>query len=95
MMKNKDWFVSWFDTEYYHTLYKHRDDTEAHDFVKNLVSFLKLTQNDTILDLACGKGRHAIYLNQLGFNGGQTPAVSCLIEGQSMLSLRGLIPDVF
>jgi SAM-dependent methyltransferase len=68
MMKNKDWFVSWFDTEYYHTLYKHRDDTEAHDFVKNLVSFLKLTQNDTILDLACGKGRHSIYLNSLGFN---------------------------
>ena len=67
-MKNKDWFVSWFDTEYYHTLYKHRDDTEAHDFVKNLVSFLKLTQNDTILDLACGKGRHSIYLNSLGFN---------------------------
>ena len=67
-MKNKDWFVSWFDTEYYHTLYKHRDDTEAHDFVKNLVSFLKLTQNDTILDLACGKGRHSIYLTSLGFN---------------------------
>lgn len=68
MIKNKDWFVSWFDTEYYHTLYKHRDDTEAQLFIKNIVSFLKLTKTDSILDLACGKGRHSIYLNSLGFN---------------------------
>jgi len=68
MIKNKEWFVSWFDTNYYHTLYKHRDDTEAHNFVKNLVSFLKLDKKDTLLDLACGKGRHSIYLNSLGFN---------------------------
>lgn len=68
MIKNKDWFVSWFDTEYYHTLYKHRDDTEAHNFVKNLVSFLKFDKKDVLLDLACGKGRHSIYLNSLGFN---------------------------
>jgi len=68
MTTKTDWFVSWFDTDYYHTLYKHRDDTEAKNFVKKLISFLKLDKNDTILDLACGKGRHSIYLNSLGFN---------------------------
>ncbi len=68
MIKKKDWFISWFDTDYYHTLYKHRDDSEAQLFIKNIVSFLKLTKNDSILDLACGKGRHSIYLNSLGFN---------------------------
>ena len=40
MTKNKEWFASWFDTRYYHILYKHRDDTEAHEFIQNLVSFL-------------------------------------------------------
>ncbi|MBI9042194.1 bifunctional 2-polyprenyl-6-hydroxyphenol methylase/3-demethylubiquinol 3-O-methyltransferase UbiG [Lutibacter sp.] len=68
MTKNKEWFVSWFDTNYYHTLYKHRDYKEAELFMRNLVSFLKIDKNDLLLDLACGKGRHSIYLNSLGFN---------------------------
>lgn len=68
MTKNKEWFVSWFDTNYYHTLYKHRDYKEAELFMQNLVSFLKIDKDDLLLDLACGKGRHSIYLNSLGFN---------------------------
>lgn len=68
MSKTKNWFVSWFDTPYYHTLYKHRDDTEARIFMQNLVRFLKFDKEDLLLDLACGKGRHAVYLNSLGFN---------------------------
>lgn len=68
MTKNKEWFVSWFDTDYYHILYKHRDDTEAQEFMRNLVSLLKFNTSDLLLDLACGKGRHSIYLNSLGYN---------------------------
>lgn len=68
MTKNKDWFVSWFDTNYYHTLYKHRDYKEAEVFMLNLVSFLKINKDTLLLDLACGKGRHSIYLNTLGYN---------------------------
>ena len=68
MKTQKDWFVSWFDTSYYHILYKHRDDTEAQLFMKNLIETLKFSKNQLLLDLACGKGRHSIYLNSLGFN---------------------------
>jgi SAM-dependent methyltransferase len=68
MTKNKEWFVSWFDTNYYHILYKHRDDTEAQEFMRNLVALLQFNSNDLLLDLACGKGRHSIYLNSLGYN---------------------------
>lgn len=68
MTKNKDWFVSWFDTNYYHILYKHRDDTEAQEFIQNLVALLKFNTNSLLLDLGCGKGRHSIYLNSLGYN---------------------------
>lgn len=67
MAKNKDWFASWFDTSYYHILYKHRDYSEGQLFLKNLIDFLKLEKDKLILDLACGKGRHSIYLNSLGF----------------------------
>ena len=68
-MENKtDWFVNWFDTPYYHLLYDHRDESEARFFMKNLVTYLKLKKGDKILDLPCGKGRHAVFLNSQGFD---------------------------
>ena len=63
-----NWFETWFDSPYYHILYKDRDDTEAQLFMDNLTHYLNLPEEAKILDLACGKGRHAIYLNQLGFD---------------------------
>lgn len=62
-----NWFESWFNTPYYHILYKDRDDSEAQLFMDNLTHYLNLPENGSILDLACGKGRHAVYLNQLGY----------------------------
>lgn len=62
------WYASWFDTPYYHILYKDRDYKEAQQFMDNLTTYLSLGPEETILDLACGKGRHSIYLNQLGYN---------------------------
>ena len=64
----ENWYTSWFDTSFYHILYKNRDHKEAGDFMENLTSFLKLPKNAEILDLACGKGRHAKYLNDLGYS---------------------------
>jgi SAM-dependent methyltransferase len=63
----KNWFVSWFDTPYYHILYKDRNYREAQIFMDNLTHYLNLPEKAKVLDLACGKGRHSIYLNQLGF----------------------------
>lgn len=64
----ENWYASWFNTPYYHILYKDRDHNEAGLFMENLTSFLQLPKNSEILDLACGKGRHAKYLNTLGFD---------------------------
>ena len=63
MKAQSDWFISWFDTPYYHILYKDRDDTDARIFMQNITQFLKLPSNTHILDLACGKGRHSLFLN--------------------------------
>lgn len=62
------WFQSWFNTSYYHILYKNRDYKEAEIFIINIVKYLNLDKEDSILDLACGKGRHSIFLNSLGFH---------------------------
>ena len=67
MKSTEKWYSSWFDTPYYHILYKERNYREAQVFMDNLTHYLNLPEKATVLDLACGKGRHSIYLNQLGF----------------------------
>ena len=66
--KSENWFASWFDSPYYHILYKDRNYREAQIFMDNLTHYLNLPEKAKVLDLACGKGRHSIYLNQLGYN---------------------------
>jgi len=66
-MENK-WFAEWFDSKYYHILYQHRDYAEAQMFMDNLVAHLEVPPHATIWDLACGKGRHSIYLAKKGFD---------------------------
>ncbi len=64
----KAWFEEWFDTPYYHILYKDRNQKEAANFIDNLIQTLNMRKGQKILDLACGKGRHSIYLNKKGFD---------------------------
>ena len=62
-MKKEIWFESWFDTNFYHELYKNRDEDEANNFIENLIDKLKLDPDSEVLDLACGKGRHALKMS--------------------------------
>ena len=61
------WYKDWFDSKYYHLLYKNRDHNEAALFLDNISNEFK-KKNARILDVACGKGRHAKYLNSIGFD---------------------------
>jgi SAM-dependent methyltransferase len=61
------WFKEWFNTPYYHILYKDRDFVEAENFIRNLTQDLQLSKDAKIIDLACGKGRHSVFLQQLGY----------------------------
>jgi SAM-dependent methyltransferase len=63
----KNWFATWFNTPYYHLLYKDRNHLEAQHFLSNLLQKLNPTSNSKFLDVACGKGRHSVYINQQGF----------------------------
>ena len=62
-----EWFKSWFDSKYYHILYKNRNTQEAHFLIKNLVNLLIPDKNSLFLDLGCGSGRHSIELNKMGY----------------------------
>jgi len=62
------WFAEWFNSPYYHILYKNHDEDEGGFLIDNLNKYLQFAAQHKILDLACGKGRHAIYLNSKGLD---------------------------
>lgn len=66
--KKKEWFSEWFDSPYYHKLYKNRDDAEAQAFIKRLLDYLEPSYFSKVLDLACGRGRHSIFLHKNNLN---------------------------
>ena len=69
MQENKkSWYTNWFDTPFYHILYKDRDYDEAQLFIENITHYLNLPEQAKVLDLACGRGRHSIFLNKLGYD---------------------------
>lgn len=63
-----EWFEDWFNSPYYHLLYSHRDEDEANLFMQNLLHKLAPAAHSRILDLACGKGRHAQFIASKGFD---------------------------
>ena len=67
MTNNKsEWYLDWFNSPFYHLLYKERDLSEATYFMNNLINKLQIDKNSSILDLACGRGRYSLYLSNIG-----------------------------
>jgi len=60
--------LNWFDSPYYKLLYKNRNNKEARLFIDNLLKKINIKPNSKVLDLACGTGRHSIYLSKKGFD---------------------------
>jgi SAM-dependent methyltransferase len=67
-IRTNPWFKNWFNSPYYHVLYDNRNEIEAQDFINNLLHYLQPQPVARMLDLACGKGRHAVYLASKGFD---------------------------
>lgn len=67
-MQKPEWFVDWFNSPYYHLLYRHRNHEEATEFMQRLYHLLKLREGMKVWDLACGRGRHALSLHALGLH---------------------------
>lgn len=66
-MEHNKWYEEWFNTKYYHILYRHRDETEAYAFISKLLNYVHLPKNSVVWDNACGKGRHSYWLSQMGY----------------------------
>lgn len=70
-MQNKqdkyNWFEDWFNSPYYHLLYKDRNHNEAELFIRNILSYLSPIESSKMLDVACGKGRHSLFISKQGY----------------------------
>lgn len=89
-MSKKGWFSDWFNSSYYHALYQHRDDTEALQFIHNLITYLTPKPHATMLDIACGKGRHSKALFDAGFDVTGIDLSPASIEAASTMQTNGL-----
>ena len=61
------WYRDWFNSENYLRVYGHRNQEEADRLVELITKRLNLRANTSVLDMACGAGRHAVSFAKLGF----------------------------
>ncbi|MHA8050641.1 class I SAM-dependent methyltransferase [Aquirufa sp. ROCK-SH2] len=90
MEQKEEWFSAWFDSPYYHILYEKRDVDEAVEFIKALQNKLSIPAKAKVLDAACGKGRHAKTLFDLGLQVSAFDLSPSNIEENKTLETEGL-----
>lgn len=66
-MAQSSWYRTWFNSQYYHMLYRDRDLREAKQFIDRLFKYLNPPGDASFLDLACGSGRHSRIIAAKGF----------------------------
>ena len=61
------WYDSWFGSSAYTLVYGHRDENEAATMVDLIERTVSLEPDASILDMGCGRGRHARELARRGY----------------------------
>ena len=72
-----DWYEEWFGEDYL-DIYQHRDETEAERAIELIATNLVGHRIDSVLDLACGAGRHAKVLEERWWTVGLDLSMSLL-----------------
>lgn len=67
-MAATEWYKDWFNSPYYHKLYFERNEIEAAAFVARLLQHLKPPPGSRLLDVACGRGRHSLFLAERDYD---------------------------
>ncbi|MEI7747584.1 MAG: class I SAM-dependent methyltransferase [Chlorobiaceae bacterium] len=91
-----NWFVEWFNHPLYLELYSHRDNDEAARCIHTILSIsgldLKNPASLSVLDIACGAGRHALELARLGYTVTGNDLSPYLLEEARKAALKSNLP---
>jgi len=82
------WFKHWFGTRYYALLYGHRDVEDARAWTQAILGRWRLQPGSRLLDLACGRGRHAHFFAEAGLQ-----VVGIDISEASIAEARKAVPN--
>lgn len=83
-----EWFEDWFNTAEYLNVYQHRNEVDAKKLVDLILANVNLPEKATVLDMACGAGRHSILFAQKGYD------VTAVDLSESLLTVaRSLAKD--
>jgi len=63
----RQWFEDWFDSPLYEQLYAHRDHDDALQLAHLIAEHCPPTRYPSMLDLACGRGRHSLNFARMGY----------------------------
>ncbi|MCB0792988.1 MAG: methyltransferase domain-containing protein [Flavobacteriales bacterium] len=82
------WYRDWFGTPYYAMLYGHRDGSEARPWVGTIIDRTGIRPGSCVLDVACGRGRHALWFAQAGM---QVEGID--ISPENIAEAQALVPQ--
>jgi SAM-dependent methyltransferase len=83
-----DWYRDWFGTRYYALLYGHRDRSDAALWVRAILDRWKPRAGDRLLDMGCGRGRHALHFANAGLH-----VTGVDLSEQSLAEARLAVPS--
>ncbi len=61
-----EWYKTWFNSENYLDLYKHRGDEDAENLLLLIWKNVDVDKIKHVLDIACGAGRHSLKIAERG-----------------------------
>jgi SAM-dependent methyltransferase len=90
------WYTHWFGTRYYTLLYGHRDQEDARIWVEAILGRWGLAPGAALLDMACGRGRHARWfaVNRLEVTGIDISTASIAAAQEEVPNARFTVWDM-
>ena len=82
------WYTEWFGTRYYKLLYGHRDEDDARAWVDVILQRCRLVPGAEVLDMGCGRGRHARWFASHGLK-----VTGIDLSAESIDDARSYCPD--
>jgi len=82
------WYTEWFGTRYYKLLYGHRDEDDARAWAGMIIHRSGLSPGGELLDMGCGRGRHARWFAKHGLK-----VTGIDLSSESIADARAYCPD--